>query len=47
MEDNFNPNMIVIKGSPRLVKQFLNEHGYNENYDYEEVSDGEFAVYLD
>lgn len=37
---------IVVKGNNWAVKMVLREYGYQEGYDYDEITDNEIAIFL-
>lgn len=37
---------IVVKGNNWAVKVVLKEYGYQEGYDYDEITDNEIAIFL-
>ena len=37
---------IVVKGNNWSVKMVLREYGYQEGYDYDEITDNEIAIFL-
>ena len=39
-------NFIVAEGNNWAVKMVLREYGYQEGYDYDEITDNEIAIFL-
>jgi hypothetical protein len=46
LQIKYSFNYIVLEGNNWAVKMVLREYGYQEGYDYDEITDNEIAIYL-
>lgn len=46
LQIKYSFNYIVAEGNNWAVKMVLREYGYQEGYDYDEITDNEIAIFL-
>ena len=46
LQIKYSFNFIVAEGNNWAVKMVLREYGYQEGYDYDEISKNEVVIYL-